>query len=423
MESSGPTEPAQAAAEAPSQSRDPRTVEAIVQDLSAPDWHVAQAAAAALAQRGGSAAVAPLVAALALSQLLGKALVLLHRVVQLAEGVAQLEAPGKELEALDIGWIVGLGLRERRNFDWHVGQAAATALGDLADARAVDPLIDALASSNWRIRQAATVALGRIGDPRAIEPLVAALADRDWHVGQAAAAALGGIGDPRAIEPLVAALLASDAEVRRAASEALASIGWAPRNAGERAAWSIANDAWSTCVEIGVPAVEPLVTVLGVGGASGRQAAASALGMIGDPRAIDPLVAALRDYYAHVRETSATALGMIGDPRAIDPLVAALRDAYPEVRQAAAGALGEIGGAAVGPLIAVFDDPGSRAEERVWAARSLVEIYQSGRLGEAARLDILRRRQEIEHTHYDVQGGASCTKPSRHTDLGAVFDG
>ena len=80
-------------------------------------------------------------------------------------------------------------------------------------------------------------------------------------------------------------------------------------------------------------------------------------------------------------------------------------------------------GPAVGPLIAVFDDPGSRAEERVWAARSLVEIYQSGRLGEAARLDILRRRQEIEHTHYDVQGGASCTKPSRHTDLGAVFDG
>jgi HEAT repeat protein len=297
-------------------------------------------------------------------------------------------------------------------------------LGDLADARAVDPLIDALASSNWRIRQAATVGArqdrGSAGDraPRGLP----------WRTATGTSARLrpqrsAGSGDPRAIEPLVAALLASDAEVRRAASEALASIGWAPRNAGERAAWSIANDAWSTCVEIGVPAVEPLVTVLGVGGASGRQAAASALGMIGDPRAIDPLVAALRDYYAHVRETSATALGMIGDPRAIDPLVAALRDAYPEVRQAAAGALGEIGGAAVGPLIAVFDDPGSRAEERVWAARSLVEIYQSGRLGEAARLDILRRRQEIEHTHSDVQGGASCTKPSRHTDLGAVFDG
>jgi HEAT repeat protein len=168
-------------------------------------------------------------------------------------------------------------------------------LGDLADARAVDPLIEVIASSNWHIRQAAAAALGRIGDPRAIDPLVAALAERDWHVGQAAATALGRIGDPRAIDPLVAALAGSDAEVRRAANEALASIGWAPSNAGERAASSIANDAWSTCVEIGAPAVEPLVTILGVGGAGVRQAAAAALGRIGDPRAIDPLVAALAE--------------------------------------------------------------------------------------------------------------------------------
>ena len=175
-------------------------------------------------------------------------------------------------------------------------------------------------------------------------------------------------------------------------------------------------------MEVGAPAVEPLVTILGAGGAGTRQAAATALGAIGDPRAIDPLVAALADYYAHVREASATALGAIGDPRAIDPLVAALGDGYPEVRQAAATALGRIGVAAVGPLIAVFDDPGSRGEERVWAARSLVAIYQSGRLGQAERLEILRRRQEIEHTHYDAQGGAGCTRPSGHADLGVAFD-
>ena len=307
--------------------------------------------------------------------------------------------------------------------DWHVAQAAAAALGDLADARAVQPLIEVLASLNWHIRQAAATALGRIGDARAIDPLVAALTERDWHVGQAAATALGRIGDGRAIDPLVAALLASDAEVRRAANEALASIGWAPRDAAERAACSIANDAWSTCVEIGVPAVEPLVTILGVGGAGVREAAAAALGRIGDPRAIDPLVAALADYYAHVREASATALGRIGDPSAIDSLVAALRDGYPEVRQAAGAALSGIGVAAVGPLIAVFDDSDSRAEERVWAALSLVDIYQSGRLGEAERLQILRRRQEIEHMHYDAQGGAHCAAPSRHADLGVVFDG
>ena len=305
--------------------------------------------------------------------------------------------------------------------DRHISQAAATALGELADARAVQPLLLALSAPNWHVRQSAAGALGRIGDPSAIDPLVAALADHDWHVGQSAAGALGRIGDPRAIDPLVAALLARDAEVRHAAIEALDSTGWAPRNARERAACSIANDEWSTCVEIGAPAVEPLVTILGVGGAGVREAAAAALGRIGDPSAIDPLVAALVDYYPNVREASATALGRIGDPRAVEPLVAALRGRYPEVLQAAAAALGVIGGPAVEPLIAVFDDPGSRAEERVWAAQSLVDIYQSGRLGEAERLDILRRRQQIERTHYDAQGGAYCASRSRHADQGVVF--
>ena len=40
---------------------------------------------------------------------------LLDGVVQLAEGVAQLEAAGEELEALDVVRIVGLLLRERRD--------------------------------------------------------------------------------------------------------------------------------------------------------------------------------------------------------------------------------------------------------------------------------------------------------------------
>ena len=110
----------------------------------------------------------------------------------------------------------------------------------------------------------------------------------------------------------------------------------------------------------------------------------------------------------------------IGAP-AVEPLVTILGVGGAGVREAAAAALGVIGGPAVEPLIAVFDDPGSRAEERVWAAQSLVDIYQSGRLGEAERLDILRRRQQIERTHYDAQGGAYCASRSRHADQGVAF--
>ena len=48
---------------------------------------------------------------------------------------------------------------------------AAAALGRMADARAVDPLIAALQDDDWRVREKAAWALGRIGDPRAVRPL------------------------------------------------------------------------------------------------------------------------------------------------------------------------------------------------------------------------------------------------------------
>jgi len=60
------------------------------------------------------------VAALALGKLVAEALLLLDGVVELAEGVAELEAAGEELEALDVGWVVGLGFGERGNFSWVV---------------------------------------------------------------------------------------------------------------------------------------------------------------------------------------------------------------------------------------------------------------------------------------------------------------
>ena len=51
----------------------------------------------------------------ALGELLFKALLLLHRIVQLAERVAQLEPAGKDFEALNVVRVVGLLLRERRD--------------------------------------------------------------------------------------------------------------------------------------------------------------------------------------------------------------------------------------------------------------------------------------------------------------------
>ncbi len=44
----------------------------------------------------------------ALGELIVESFLLLHRIVQLAEGVAQLEASGKDLESLDVIRVVGL---------------------------------------------------------------------------------------------------------------------------------------------------------------------------------------------------------------------------------------------------------------------------------------------------------------------------
>ena len=94
-------------------------------------------------------------------------------------------------------------------------------------APAVEPLIAALKDKDSKdsdVRQAAAEALGEIKDPRAVEPLIAALKDGDSDVRKAAAKALGEIKDPRAVEPLIAALKDAKWRVREAAAEALVSL-------------------------------------------------------------------------------------------------------------------------------------------------------------------------------------------------------
>jgi len=56
--------------------------------------------------------------------------------------------------------------------------------------RKVPEFISALKDSDWMVRQAAAYALGEIKDPRAVKPLISALNDSHWSVRQAAAEAL-----------------------------------------------------------------------------------------------------------------------------------------------------------------------------------------------------------------------------------------
>ena len=89
-----------------------------------------------------------------------------------------------------------------------------------------------------------------------------------------------------------------------------------------------------------------------------RHKARIALVEIGAP-AVEPLVNALNDKSQTVRWESAKALGQIRDPRSIDALVKALQDRQFDVRWLAAEALIAIGNKSVKPLLqAVVDNPG-----------------------------------------------------------------
>jgi HEAT repeat protein len=66
--------------------------------------------------------------------------------------------------------------------------------------------------------------LGEIGDARGVEPLIQTLQDEDSFLRRVAAVAVGNIGDARAIEPLTRALEDEDGLVRQAAAEALEKI-------------------------------------------------------------------------------------------------------------------------------------------------------------------------------------------------------
>jgi HEAT repeat protein len=182
------------------------------------------------------------------------------------------------------------------------------ALGMIGDARAVEPIIATLRIKFNGMRKAAVSALRSIGDRRAVEPLIAALKDESKAVREAAAFALEVIGDPRAVEALIATLQDENKAVRWAAVRALDKLGWQPDRSEKAAAYWIAKLEWDRCIEMGAPAVEPLISALSHAESDLREAAAVALGKIADLRAVAPLIDALNDNPWQVRRAAADAL-------------------------------------------------------------------------------------------------------------------
>jgi HEAT repeat protein len=204
---------------------------------------------------------------------------------------------------------------------WPVREAAARALGVVADPAAVPSLVAAVKLADGvrdpagaaAVRAAIVGALGEIGTgaaPRLIE----ALADRHAKLRESVIEALGAIGGAEAAEALAAALADDRSSVRQAAASALA------RAAGARS----------------VPALQ---SALGHKDPMTRRCAAESLGSTRAPEAVDALGAALADRERAVREAAVRALAAVGTREAAAALLAALRSGDRELKALAADAL------------------------------------------------------------------------------------
>jgi hypothetical protein len=104
--------------------------------------------------------------------------------------------------------------------------AAARALAELGDSRAVDPLVQVMKQTNVpAVRDAAAVALRDLGDPRALRPLLELIADpkTESHRGTLVYA-LGGFDCARIVPQLVQLVIAGNFEVSRQAFSVIESI-------------------------------------------------------------------------------------------------------------------------------------------------------------------------------------------------------
>jgi HEAT repeat protein len=274
-----------------------------------------------------------------------------------------------------------------------VRSAAAASLGELGDARAVEPLIARLWDEKTDVRAAAAKALGKLGDARALEPLLA-LARSAWHgwpfwsdpygsLSEAVSEALVELGDARAVGRLVYLLPKLDERVGYAAY-VLGGLGDAD-------------------------AVEPLITLLGTlprdpYEPGRRGAVACALGRLGDARAVEPLIALLKDKdeLGSVKQDAVEALGELGDARALAPLLVRLGHGDAYVRAAAAKALGgmrDVSAMVLAPLVARLADEAT--EVRAAAAEAL------GRLGDARAVEPLTSALDDTDTDKTVRKAAA----------------
>ncbi len=131
------------------------------------------------------------------------------------DAIGALELKGDE--AVDP--LISALSNRKKNIRFH----AANLLGAIGDEKAIKPLILTLSDNNKLVRREASTALSRMG-PAAVDPLIEVLDNPDWRVRGAAAWALGNLNDEKAIPALEKLLDDESGYVKSGAQSAIATI-------------------------------------------------------------------------------------------------------------------------------------------------------------------------------------------------------
>jgi HEAT repeat protein len=231
----------------------------------------------------------------------------------------------------------------------HIRAEAARALGGLGAGEATGPISQLLQDKEWEVRREAAAALGKLNNPETVEPLAKLLDDPDADVRETVAISLSKSGDRRAVGPLILALKDESASVRRVAAAGLSRIDpdWIslPETRG-------AAEKLKLAIQDAEPAVRFFVAQLLIN--LGEMSPEAFLGFIPQDNMASPaekrkrmaaslFIALLQDRDRDVRQAAAEALGHLGDSRSRQPLTRAADDADGDVAAAIQMALQALG--------------------------------------------------------------------------------
>lgn len=249
---------------------------------------------------------------------------------------------------------------------WEVRKAAAKALGELRDPRAIEPLINALNDPFGGVRETVAYALGNIDDSSAVYTIINALKSDDKYFREGAAKALGNRNAEEAVSSLIYALNDTYCEVQISAAESLGKIesfeaiepladllnkkSCAKKDiyVKEVVAEALGNIGDKKAVEplvmaMKISCIDPTLrvdeTTLWDNAADLRDKTAEALLKIGDTDAVELLIENLKSENIWIKESTAVLLGNMRDKRALDPLSELLNDNDAEIREIAAEAI------------------------------------------------------------------------------------